>query len=380
MFPTTDPNKIKNNLALLLDIDTIKDSAIRDKLYKKLKRSLLPEWTIPYDKELYFYNCPSWKFITQNTMQSWICKHINDSEYKNHILNSFNTSNQLNDSGKEDLTSDTVNKIYSLYKCGLMFQFKDSPTQIIPITKNDILFPICDVGKNRSQYLFYFLKHLQSHYPDTFIVGYPSSADEMASIFDIGTHNQSILSSFVVGYKSDNFSESLYKHVYNKETGKLYSDTINNPFPEISRSIHVFDSLLKEREEYTNYDLKNYEKNKYRIHKYDIFDKDNKDLSNIKDLYKKYFLTPNNLRKIINLGTETPGIKRITYICMSTQSFITMCNILHLMKKYDNLFDLSNIRIVYFAIKDIFQRSSFNQKILNDFMTKINSSFRYVDN
>ena len=373
-------NKTKNDLTLFLNIEKIQDSNIKNKLYKKLKLSLVAKWNILYDRELYFYNCPSWKFIIQNENQIYVQKHINDYEYKNYILNSFNISNIINDSGKEDLSNELINKIYDLYKYGVTFDFKDNSTKIIPITKNDILFPICDIGKNRSQYMFYFLKHLQSHYPNTFIVGYPSSADEMASIFDINIHNQSILSSFIVGYKSDNFSESLYKYATNKESKKLYSDIFNNPFPEVSRSIHIFDSLIKEKEQYLNCDLKNYEKNKYRIHKYDIFEKDNKDLQNIKELYKKYFLTPNNLRKIINSESINNSIQRITYICMSTQSFITMCNILHLMKKSDNLFDLSNVRIVYFAIKDIFQRSSVNQQILNDFRTKIKSSFYYVDN
>jgi hypothetical protein len=300
-------------------------------------------------------------------------KIITDSQYKNHILTSFNTSNEINDSGKEDLSSEMINKIYDLYKSGLTFHFKNSPTQIIPITKNDIMFPICDVGKNRSQYMFYFLKNLQTHFPNTFLVGYPSSADEMASIFDINTHNQSILSSFSVGYKADNFSESLYKDTKSSSNQQI------NSSPTVSRSIHIFDSILKEKEQYSSNDLKNYEKYKYRNNKYDIFDKDNKDLVNIKELYKKYFLTPHNLRNIINYDIVDKTNYRITYICMSTQSFITMCNILYSMTKSSGLIDLSNVRIVYFALKDIFQRSTINQKILHEFRTRINSSFRYVE-
>jgi len=375
MIQSTQSNKTHNDLFTFLNIETLNNSIIKDKLYKKLINSLIPKWVISYG--FHGYNNPSSEFITQTMIEKYTKKNITDSQYKHQILTSFNLSNEINDSGKEDLTNEMINKIYDLYKLGLTFHFKDSLTQIIPITKNDILFPICDVGKNRSQYMFYFFKNLQTNFPNTFMVGYPSSADEMASIFDISAHNQSILSSFSVGYKSDNFSESLYKD--NKDTKSSYPSPTINPFPQVSRSIHIFDSILKEKEQYSIYDLKNYEKHKYRNNKYDIFDKNNKDLANIKELYKKYFLTPQNLIKIINNNLVNKTNYQITYICMSTQSFITMCNILYSMTKFDELIDLSNVKIVYFALKDIFQRSTINQKILYEFRTKINSSFRYVD-
>ena len=371
MIQTIQSNNTNDGLTAFLNVDTLNNSNVKDKLYKKLKNSLIPKWNISH--ELYGINDPSWNCITQTMKEKYTKKIITDAQYKNHILTSFYTSNEINDSGKEDLSNEMINKIYDLHKSGLTFHFKNSPTQIIPITKNDILFPICDVGKNRSQYMFYFLKNLQSHYPNTFLVGYPSSADEMASIFDINSHNQSILSSFSVGYKADNFSESLYKDTKSSSTHKI------NPYTQVSRSIHIFDSILKEKEQYSSNDLKNYEKYKYRNNKYDIFDKNNKDLANIKELYKKYFLIPHNLRNIINYGLVNKTNYRITYVCMSTQSFITMCNILHSITKSNGLIDMSNVRIVYFAIKDIFQRSSINQKILHEFKTRINSSFYYVE-
>jgi hypothetical protein len=370
---------MNQTLSLFLEIDEINDDDIRLELYKKLKKTLIPEWTIYLDKELYFNNDPSSKFINQNDHLIYKNKSIEDTQYKKYIMDAFNSSNEINDVGNEVLSTETIDKIYDLHNLGVIFHFKDSPSEIIPINKNDILFPICDVGKNRSQYMFYYLKHLQSHYPNTFKVGYPSSGDELASIYNINAHNESILSGFSVGYKADNFSESLYKDVYDAKSGKIYSTIPNNPFAEISRSIHVFDSILKEKEEYLAQDLRNKEGHKYRINKYDIFDKGNQDLINIKELYKKYFLTPYNIRKIINYQTEKVVKYRITYICMSAQSFAIMCNIFHLMKTNDKLFDLSNVRIVYFAVKDIFQRSFVNQNILNDFRTKINSSFCYVE-
>ena len=118
-------------------------------------------------------------------------------------------------------------------------------------------------------------------------------------------------------------------------------------------------------------DLKNYEKYKYKISKYDL----NESKKQIEELFEKYFINPINLRKIINYQTES-NILRITYICMSPESFINICNLFYLLNKS---LDLSNVRIVYFGIKDIFQKSHINDQNLNKFRQIINSTFKFVE-
>lgn len=171
--------------------------------------------------------------------------------------------------------------------------------------------------------------------------------------------NSSVLSGFQVPYKSDCFSISL----------------INLLGFEYSRSIHVFDTILKEKQEYTHTDLKNLELYKYRNHKYNIFEKNRNDTIFIKDLFIKYFLNPENIKKILKSDTCN-----ITYLCLSPNSFINLCNIFYTLKQKNPLLNLTNTKIIYFGIKDIFQRSSINQKELSSLIKKINSSITYVNN
>ena len=296
----------------------------------KIKNSLIPQWTFNTVKSL---NIPECKIIENPKI----------TDYAEYIKNGFKTTNK-NNGLLEELTLENINVMTDLHKLGVEFEFS-----IINILDNDVIFPICDVGKNRSQFLFYYLKNLQSKFNNAFFIGYPASGDELNTIFV--ENKSSVLSGFQVPYKSDSFSNAMYS-VFGKE---------------YSRSIHIFDSVLKEEEPYSNQDLQNLEYFKYKNHKYDIF---NKDCDFIKELFKKYYLNPDNLRKVINCDEFTNY--RITYLCLSPSSFISLSDLLYRLNK-----KMSNVKIVYFGVQDIFQRSSINQSQLNDFITKINSSVKF---
>jgi hypothetical protein len=303
--------------------------------YKQIAYSLIPSWNFPVNN-----------MITTNKI--YINKKI--TNYKEYIFDSYNANNILNNIHEDDLTIEQLNKISYLHDAGIQFHFKTSNSEIIPIRLNDLLFPICCVGKNRSQYLFYYLKKLQSECNNRFDVGYPSSGDELSSLSNLSNSNTTNLSSFEVSYRSDKFSKAL---------NSIYGH-------EFSRSIHMFDKIIKESHEYELQDLKNFESTKYANNKSANHD-------DIAELFIKYFFIPTNIRKIIN------NIDRITYICASPNSFINICNIFNFLKQQDNTLDLRNVRIVYFGIKDIFQRSIISDDILNDFALKVSSAFQYVD-
>lgn len=277
---------------------------------------------------------------------------IND--FYEYILSHFNNTNKINGL-TEELNNDVLLKINNLHYHGIEFDFS-----VINIAINDIIFPLCDIGKNRSQFIFYYLKSLQSIKNNTFLTGYPMSCDELTTLFK--DNNNSILSGFQVPYKSDSFSNSML-YVFNKE---------------YSRSIHVFDKILKEKEDYIKGDISNLESHKYKNHIYDIFDKD-KDY--IKELFINYYLNPLNIKKILNDNlniNETKMINyRITYLCMSPMSFINLCDIFYKLKQENNKLDLTNVKIIYFGITDIFQRSSINKHILNNFIEQINDFIHF---
>jgi len=283
----------------------------------ELKNALIPEW-----------NCEKNNTFIVNTQSVNITTYTN---YKDLIINEFNKSNYNNDL-TETFDETFIEKIIALSNSKIHFEFG-----FIKISTNDLIFPICDVGKNRSQFMFYYLKNIQALYNNVFLTGYPSSGDELKSIIE---KSNGVLSSFIPRYKSDNFSNVMLK-IFNKE---------------VSRSIHVFDNLLKKKEEYNDYDLKNYETHKYIEHKHNIFDTPN---DNIKDLFKKYFLTPANIKN-----------HNITYLCLSPDSFYNMCNLLYFMNKTEKM-NFENTRIIYFGIKDIFQTSTIKTNVLNNFLFSI---------
>ena len=303
--------------------------------YKEIAYSLIPSWNFPLNNQ-----------TTSNKI--YINKKV--INYKEYISNSYNANNILNDIHEDELTNEQLNQIVNLHSSGIQFHFKTSNSEIIPIRLNDLLFPICCIGKNRSQHLFYYLKKLQSECNNRFDVGYPSSGDELSSLSNSPNSNTTNLSTFAVSYRSDKFTKAL---------SKLYGH-------EFSRSIHIFDKILKESNEYEPKDLKNFESTKYANNKSTKYD-------DIVELYIKYFFTPTNIRKIIN------NIDRITYICASANSFINICNIFYSLKQKDNTLDLTNVRIVYFGARDIFQRSIISDNILTDYTLKVSTAFQYVD-
>ena len=272
---------------------------------------------------------------------------------KQFVSNNFILNNQQNNISHDPLSNEILNKISTGSNLGLGFEFvTEKPIQINP---NDILFPICCVGKNRSQYLFYFLKKLQSESESNFHIGYPMSADELGTI--IHGNPSSILSGFVVPYKSDTFSKSVQ----------------NILGFEVSRSIHPFDLIIKNPEPYLPNDLKNLESNKYKTSSFDI---NGSDKALIQKLFIEYYLNPNNIQQLLkNQYSTSTSSPSITYICASPESYINLINLFDWMVSQGHIKNFLNTKIVYLGIQDIFQRSSVNSNILKEFESKINSYF-----
>jgi len=63
---------------------------------------------------------------------------------------------------------------------------------------------------------------------------------------------------------------------------------------------------------------------------------------------------------------------------MSDKSFYNMVECFWLMKKVYPEIKLNNVRIVYFGIPDIFQRSNIKDNVLNDYKHKLFNSIKFV--
>ena len=124
--------------------------------------------------------------------------------------------------------------------------------------------------------------------------------------------------------------------------------------------------------------MKNFEYFKYIQNKYDIFDKTNNVIyEKIIKLYIKYFFNPSNLLDLINFNIPY-RMNKITYICMSEKSFYNICLCFNEIKKSNPNINLKNIRLVYFATQDIFQKSNIKDSILLNYKEKIIKSFDFV--
>ncbi len=254
-----------------------------------------------------------------------------------NLVYRFNCSNQLNNI-IYTLTNSQISILDNLNNLGINFEFGEESSSKIKIYPLDIIFPICCVGKNRSQYLFYYFANLKKLNPNIFILGYPASGDEMSTI--IKPKLNSILGGFVVPHKSDGFSQA-----------------IKSSFgTEYARSIHVFDKVIRNQENYSYNELKNLEPYKYKSNSLDIYEKDS---GLIKNLYLNYYLDPAKLSQLLNQNL------RINYICASSESFINLCEVLYLIANSNKQINFSPVRIIYFGFNDIFQRSSVNQLELN---------------
>lgn len=286
--------------------------------------------------------------ILYNTNTVTNIKKYNNCLYKlDEIVSGFNLSNQLTNINFRltKLELDTIKKLVDL---GVQFDMKNSPDKKILITDYDLVFPICCVGKNRSQYLFYYFENLLRTNPNKFILGYPASGDELSTI--IKSKSNSVLGGFTIQYKSDGFSLA-----------------IKSSFgTEYSRSIHVFDKLIRREEAYLPSELKNLEEFKYKNTKFDIYGFES---NQVEELYLNYYLNPKKLNELLN------GSYRINYVCASPESFVNLCEVLVYTSELNSSIDWSNIRIIYFGFNDIFQRSSVSNLELQNLQNLISSTF-----
>lgn len=275
-------------------------------------------------------------------------KKYNTNIYKlDEIISGFNLSNQLTniDFKLTKLELETIKRVVDL---GIQFDIKNSFDKKISITGYDIVFPICCVGKNRSQYLFYYFENLLRTSPNKFILGYPASGDELSTI--IKSKSNSVLGGFTIQYKSDGFSQA-----------------IKSSFgSEYSRSVHVFDKLIRREEEYLSSELKNLEEFKYKNTKFDIYGSSSEQ---VEELYFNYYLNPNKLNELLESNC------RINYICASPESFLNLCEVFIYVSELNSSINWSNVRIIYFGFNDIFQRSSINQFELQNINNFITSTF-----
>ena len=295
----------------------------------EIKNSLIPDW-----------NLNSCNIILQNNAS--LQKSKKYTNFKEYVMNEFFKTNRDNDLA-EQLDESLMDIIIMLNENGIEFDFG-----YIKIKTDDVIFPICDVGKNRSQFMFYYLKNIQNATNNTFYTGYPSSADELISIIE-KTNNT--LTNFKPIYKNDNFSKIL-------EIITGY---------ETTRSIHIFHNLLKEKELYSLHDLKNYEIYKYSKHKCDIYTELNN--NKIKELFKKYFFNPNNIRNLLNNDSGN-----IIYLCLSPQSFYNICKLLKYVKNENSLVNFTKTKIIYYGTKDIFQGSSIKKDVFDKYLQQINKN------
>ncbi len=292
------------------------------------------------------------KSIIYNNYQIIITKSNifqNDKLDFDKIIYGFNFTNTQSNIDY-NLTNTQINTIKKLVDLGINFDMKNLPDKKISISSSDILFPICCVGKNRSQYLFYYFANLLNTNPQLFNLCYPASGDELSTI--IKSKSNSVLGGFTIQYKSDGFSQAIKSSFGN----------------EYSRSFHVFDKLIRKPESYLPTELKNLEDFKYKNTLIDIYDKDS---DQVKDLYLNYYLNPDKLNELLENN------HRINYICASPESFINLLEVLMYVSESNKSIDWKNVRIIYFGFNDIFQRSSVNQIELNTLNQKLLNTFEF---
>ncbi len=110
------------------------------------------------------------KSIIYNNYQIIITKSNifqNDKLDFDKIIYGFNFTNTQSNIDY-NLTNTQINTIKKLVDLGINFDMKNLPDKKISISSSDILFPICCVGKNRSQYLFYYFANLLNTNPQLF--------------------------------------------------------------------------------------------------------------------------------------------------------------------------------------------------------------------
>lgn len=355
-------------LDLLLNPDNISNQEKKYKIKTEIYSSIVSQWKLSNpDKSIIKKNISKQQITTPNPLN-----------FKSWISNGIEMTNKLNEYvPDEDYTWDFYDVLEELNQQGVIFDAKFNSDYIIQINQNEIVFPICCVGKNRSQYTFYYLKNLQAlNLNKLFEVGYPSSADELSVITDYLQSKETKISNYIL---------SSYSTPYKKDA---FSFTVSNSFNlinpqgirEIPRSVHTFDKILKYQTSYTLSDISNFELSKYKVNMYDIFKPENEEYTKIKELYIKYFFNPENLIKLyndINMN-KIKKINRITYICLSDKSFYNFCLCMREIKKSHPEINLNYIRIVYFGIQDIFQMSNIKDDMVEKYKEKFVNSFQFV--
>jgi hypothetical protein len=389
-----DKENHKENLSeldLLINFENIPDIIYKKQIISQLKKSIIPEWNI---KNLSNENISneniSNKNIFNNQNQNQIQSNFStnfSTNFSKKIIGGIKNTNIINQFDSEiTFDSDLINMLEKLNNLGIQFDMRFGLDWKIKIESNQVIFPMCCVGKNRSQYMFYYLKKMQVLTKINFQVGYPSSGDEISIVTDhiwnsidpnINLNlNPNVLSSFFPQYKKDNFSKVIGQSL------KIANLDGLDGLEGVSRSIHVFDKILKVKQDYLPNEFANFEINKYKQNKYDIFDvnSNNQDYLKIKILFEKCLLIPDNLNQIINFDLEPEyQVNKITWICMSDKSFVNLIKCFDAIKsKYPNI-KLNNVRIVYFGIKDIFQKSNIKLEEIDDFKEKIDSGFEFLD-
>jgi hypothetical protein len=382
-------------LDLFINLENTNDIDVKNKLLLELKNSIIPEWKFQksikddvfINNHKFIYKQTNFDDFNPNKLDN-ANKLDNPNDFYNHISNGISNTNYLNEFNPEIIFDQEKIKILNkLNNYGIQFDMRFNENYKINIGSGEALFPMCCVGKNRSQYMFYYLKKMQSESKKNFIVGYPCSGDELSVIVEhisksINGHeenkkksNPNVLSSFFPQYKKDNFSIVIAESL----------DITNlDGFVGVSRSIHIFDKILKIKEDYLSNEFKNLETHKYKQNKFDIYNTNPSHPENlkIKMLFEKYFLFPSNLIQIINSNAnsytnsdESKSINKITYICMSDKSFYNLIKCFNcIVSKYPDI-NYYNVRIIYFGIKDIFQKSNIKQDEINDFKSIIDSGF-----
>lgn len=380
---------LKKDLDLYINLESIDDIELKNKLILELKNSIVPEWMIQKsicnkiskNDNLIINN---YKFNITQTNEHNSNMDINNlddldnpDDFYNYILEGIENSNKINEfDGEIIFDKEKIKVLKKLNDFGIIFDMRFNKNHQIKINSNEIIFPMCCVGKNRSQYLFYYLKNIQGLSDVNFEVGYPSSGDELSVMIDYldgykingitnTNTNKNVLSSFFPQYKKDNFS-----NIVTNSLNIINPDGNPDGLNPIARSIHVFDKILKIKQDYLINELKNFETHKYKENKYDIFNCENTKVK-IKILFEKYFLLPDSLIKIINYNQyNSKKINRITFICLSDKAFYNLCLCFNsLTQKYETI-QLNNIRIVYFGIGDIFQKSNIKQDVISNFKQK----------
>lgn len=352
-----------DELDILIDLNLEPNSIKKLQIQCRILESIISSWSYHDDISINTHI-----FTDSYESNKHEYEHILISNSIEYFSQSFELTNKTNNytPNEPNLKPELIDKIYKLNEQGIKFEFANHANKPIELISDELVIPMCCQGKNRSQFLFYYLKYLEkisNISGKRFFTTYPTSGNEFVSLLDkhdYPLNNHNILGGFVSTHKSDAFS---------KVIGSIYN------CGEKARSPHIFDKLLKIPQEYLPKELVNMELHKYKSSKYNIFDLKSSDSEKIKRLYKKYLF---NLTELENLfiTIKQVALTRITWICCSDESFINLINLIFEIS-FTSIkpIQTNNIRIVYNGTNDIFQGSNIKSNILEEYFYKIKKTF-----